>query len=269
MATPFTVGAVGAAFAAIAIALSGRLPPSTAGAVERHVVLAELFTSEGCSSCPPADRLLQQITSTSPVDGVEVIGLEEHVDYWDRLGWRDPFSSPAFTARQSDYAARAFRTTNIYTPQLVVDGAFETVGSDRADVRAAIANAAGRPAASVLVRATGTRDRVHVDIAVDVPPSVERRDTADVEIAVAEDGLTSRVGRGENGGRTLSHTAVVRSLITADAIPPAATTRIVTVDLPLAPEWRTTHLRVVGFVQERQSRRVLGAGAASLVTESR
>src|SRR5262245_52837901 len=113
----------------VAMAAAVRHSTSNVPAAARHVVVAELFTSEGCSSCPPADALLQQISSSSPVDGVQVLGLEEHVDYWDRLGWRDPFSSATFSNRQAEYAARSFRVGQIYTPQLIVDGDFESVGS--------------------------------------------------------------------------------------------------------------------------------------------
>ena len=92
-------------------------------------VLAELFTSEGCSSCPPADDLLRRLTDEQLVDGVEVVALSEHVDYWNRLGWTDPFSSQAFSARQQRYQ-RALRTDQIYTPQMVVNGRREAIGND-------------------------------------------------------------------------------------------------------------------------------------------
>src|SRR5690348_5680586 len=100
-------GSIGvAAVVGVTAAAHGDAPPTPPPA--RHVVVAELFTSEGCSSCPPADALLQRIAAQSPVDGVEILGLEEHVDYWDNQGWRDPFSSAAFTRRQNDYESRVF-----------------------------------------------------------------------------------------------------------------------------------------------------------------
>jgi hypothetical protein len=109
----------------------------------RTIVVAELFTSEGCSSCPRADEVLSQLVLRQPVRGVEVLGLGEHVDYWDRLGWRDRFSSALFSDRQSSYDARVFHTSQVYTPQIVVDGRLERVGSDVAAVQRAIAQAGG------------------------------------------------------------------------------------------------------------------------------
>ena len=269
MSTFTTIGSAAAA-AALTVAIAGAVRTSTSrrSTVARHVVVAELFTSEGCSSCPPADALLQQITSSSPVDGVEVLGLEEHVDYWDRLGWRDPFSHATFSNRQAEYAVRAFRFGQIYTPQLVVDGAFEAVGSDRNKVRAAIAAAASGPSASVSVAASTVGDRAHVEVAVDVPRHVERQSTANILVAIAEDGLATNVERGENRNRTLPHSAVVRSLSAIGSLPLDESGRSVRVDLPLAPEWRTDRLRVVGFVQERGSLRILGANATALGAQS-
>src|SRR6202789_3049880 len=99
-------------------------------AADRPVpVIVELFTSEGCSSCPAADRLLSRLEQTQPVSGAQVVAIEEHVDYWNQLGWTDPFSSPQFRARQNDYAV-AFRANNIFTPQMVVNGQTAFVGSD-------------------------------------------------------------------------------------------------------------------------------------------
>ncbi|MCU1263294.1 MAG: hypothetical protein JWO80_6179, partial [Bryobacterales bacterium] len=110
--------------------------PAALAAQTRTPVVVELFTSEGCSSCPPADKLLAEIERAQPVANAQVLVLSEHVDYWNRLGWRDPFSSVQFSQRQSDYSA-AFQKDGVYTPQMVVDGRAEFVGSNAGDAKAA------------------------------------------------------------------------------------------------------------------------------------
>jgi hypothetical protein len=232
------------------------------------VVVAELFTSEGCSSCPPADDLLRGLAASQPVDGVELVVLGNHVDYWDRLGWRDPFSSPVFSQRQSSYDAAVFRSNTIYTPQLVVDGTLQCVGSDATAVRRTVLEAAKQPKAAVTLSADvasgGSSAGARVRVQFDIPDAVRVSHAADIMVAVTESGLVSRVERGENRGRTMHHSAVVRSLTVAGTTDGRQRTAFAETVVPLAPEWKTADIRVVSFLQERDSRRILGGAAAPL-----
>jgi hypothetical protein len=167
-------------------------------------VVVELFTSEGCSSCPSADEALLRLETAQPVPGVEVIALGQHVDYWNRLGWKDVFSAPAYTQRQRRYA-EGFRTGS-YTPQAVVNGQYEFVGSRTAELAGTVAKAARAPQATVSVAAAGAGLQVRVS---NLPAGTK---PAEVLLAITESGLASKVGRGENAGRELRHAAVVREL---------------------------------------------------------
>ena len=230
-------------------------------------VLVELFTSEGCSSCPPADALLRTLADTQPIAGAEIIALSQHVDYWDQLGWRDRFSSAALTNRQQQYG-RAFNIDSIYTPQMVVDGHEEFVGSDASRARRAIGKALSAPHAvvSIALDLTGP-DRVAVSVTARDLPDVSHGDHAEIVVAVTEDQLRSEVRRGENKGRLLTHTAVVRELrVVRAATLPELSARS---ELTLAPDWQREHLRIVAFIQERASRRVLGAAAVPLPSARR
>jgi hypothetical protein len=265
MRTTFAVVTV-AALAAVGVWAAARelgqaARPSGAAPV---VVVAELFTSEGCSSCPPADDLLAELLRTQPVPGVTLVGLSEHVDYWDRLGWRDPFSSPRFTERQTEYDGRVSGGGRIYTPQIVVDGRVEVLGSDRAAVLRAIAAAAREPRAGVTLTVTPSGSRVHVAVAASAPPGLEWREPADLLVAIVEDGLVTSVKRGENQGRTLQHSAVTRRLDRAGTWKTASTPLDVSTTLRLDDDWNPARLRVVALLQERQRRRIVGAAAAPL-----
>jgi hypothetical protein len=244
--------------------------PVGVNAGTRAPVLVELFTSEGCSSCPPADGLLSRLEKTQPVPDAEIIPLSEHVDYWNRLGWADPYSSADFSERQRQYA-RAFRSHTIYTPQMVVDGQAEFVGSDTGAALDAIAKAARSPKASVqLTRvkdSVAAKDgQIRLQVRVENLPVVTRGDPAEVLLAITENNLQSSVPRGENAGRRLSHTAVVRKLSVlgrVDQATPFTTDSLVTV----AGGWKRSNLRAVVFVQGRASRRVLGAATITLAGE--
>jgi hypothetical protein len=240
-------------------------------------ILIELFTSEGCSSCPPADAALQRLHEKQPVPGVQLLVLSEHVDYWNNLGWRDPFSDELFSDRQSRYGNR------IYTPQAMVDGRVDVLGSDEQGIARAAGAAATEPhgeirlspcvhgvhnppdtsrtpqkkiffSAAPSVSAEGCVHGVHV-AATGLPP----HGPAQVLLAVVEDGLVSHVERGENAGRTLPHTAVVRALKGVGSIAASASQWSGDVEIPADTAWK--HPRLVVFVQDRESLRVLAAGS--------
>ena len=220
-------------------------------------VLVELFTSEGCSSCPPADALLSRLESTQPVSGADAIVLEEHVDYWDRLGWKDPFSSSAMSERQTEYG-QALGGRQIYTPQMIVDGRSEFVGnSENAALRAIrTAGAVAKPAVTLAWTSDG---KLNVNIAP--LTNASGGDTPHVFVAITENGLHSDVRRGENAGRSLQHRGVVRQLTNlakAETSSPGFSSAFA---VHTQPEWNRANLRAVVFVQEQRSRRVLAAAA--------
>jgi hypothetical protein len=219
-------------------------------------VLVELFTSEGCSSCPPADALLSRLDRTQPVSGANIIVLEEHVDYWDRLGWKDPFSSDAATARQNEYG-QAFGGHQVYTPQMIVDGRAEFVGSSDTDALRAIRSASqtAKPAIQ-LSWEQGDTLAIHVDPL----NNSGQRDGQQLFLVIVENMLHSDVKRGENAGRALEHNGVVRQLLPLGKIDAAAAGFSTTFAVRPAREWNRANLRAVVFVQER-SRHVLAAVA--------
>jgi len=220
-------------------------------------VLVELFTSEGCSSCPPADALLSRLGRTQPIPGADIIALEEHVDYWDRLGWRDPFSSEAATARQGEYG-EAFGGSQAYTPQMIVDGRTEFVGSSDMDALRAIRSASQAPKPAVQL--SWERDDV-LDVRVEPLTNASTREGAQLFLVVAENMLHSDVKRGENAGRALEHNGVVRQLLPLGKINTAPAGFSSNVAVHPASEWNLANLRAVVFVQERRSRHVLAVSA--------
>ena len=230
-------------------------------------VIVELFTSEGCSSCPPADEVLARLDRMQPVPGVEIIALSQHVDYWNRLGWADPYSSAQYSERQSEYA-RAFGRGDIYTPQMVVDGRMEFVGSNLDKARDAIAQSARSPKAAVQIARSPSpdnakKDQVRLKVRIENLPDSSAGDTAEVWLAVTENDLSSSVSRGENAGRKLAHSAVVRKL---SAIGRISSQDAFTADpvIDISKGWKRKDLRVVVFIQERKSRRMLGGAALAL-----
>jgi hypothetical protein len=236
-------------------------------AEDRRVpVIVELFTSEGCSSCPPADLLLARLERSQPVAGARIIALEEHVDYWNQLGWVDPFSAPHYRGRQNDYAL-AFHTENIYTPQMVVNGQVEFVGDDSNRAYQVIGAARQAPATLVDVKnAANAKDADLVDLSVQVTsPKSPKPRAADVYLAVTESDLETQVLRGENAGRRLRHAPVVRSFGIIGRIDPGGSSvGQITNTLRLPREWKRENLRAVVFVQEHDTFRITGAATSEL-----
>ena len=236
--------------------------PSTATV---STVLVELFTSEGCSSCPPADRLLAKLDETQPIDGVQIVALSEHVDYWDRFGWKDPFSSAQFTQRQTEYA-KALHIEDIYTPQMVVDGRTEFIGNSADAARAAIAKAASTPKAEMNLTITASNPKsVTLAAHIENLAAEANGDTADVMLAITESGLSSKVLRGENSGKELAHSVVTRKLVKIGSVTAKTFSAERAVELNSA--WKRQNLKAVVFVQERRGRRILGVAAIKLANQ--
>jgi hypothetical protein len=226
----------------------------------RSPVVVELFTSEGCSTCPPADALLARLEREQPIANAEVIALEEHVDYWNQQGWIDPFSSPEWTERQRVYVGR-FKQDAEYTPQMVVDGRTQFVGSKLQEAVRAVTAAAEQVKTNVEVhqaKSEGKQD-LRLNIKVGKLEGQTSGDTAEIWLAVSERELSSAVKGGENTGRELHHAAVLRLLRkvgTADAREATSFERIA--EIKWKSEWIRKNVIVVAMVQEKKSRQILG-----------
>jgi hypothetical protein len=229
----------------------------------RVPVVVELFTSEGCSSCPPADALLGRLEETQPVEGAEVFVLAQHVDYWNYIGWTDPFSSRESSERQGEYA-RAFKRDGVYTPQMVVDGREEFPGGNAARAFEAIGRAAREPKTKVTLTLEGSQPdgALRLSVRADSSPAPSEAGATEVLLAVTEGGLSSDVARGENTGRRLAHVGVVRRLTKLGEVGPGPFTAEPLVALEKG--WRRENLRAVVFLQQRASRRVVGAASIKL-----
>lgn len=228
----------------------------------RNPVLVELFTSEGCSSCPPADALLERLDRSQQVSGADLIVLSEHVDYWNDIGWKDPYSSHEYSERQSAYAAQ-FGLGSIYTPQMIVDGHFEFVGSDEPRAKEAIQNATKVTKTPVSISSRLSDEKMTVfHIETGPLPSSSTAESAGIFLAIADDSDESHVTRGENAGRTLKHVAVLRRLIRIGTVDKSAGfSREMKLDLNGKNQ---RNLRVAVIVQEADAGRVWGAGFARL-----
>lgn len=227
------------------LALSTSLPLSA-----QNPVVVELFTSEGCSSCPPADAVLLELSQQK--SGVPMILLGEHVDYWNYIGWTDRFSSKQFSERQGDYAKALH--AQVYTPQMVIDGREQFVGNDATEVQKRIAAAAALPKPAKVLLAWEGNSRLRVS--VQAPPQTK----GNVLLAITEDGLSTDVGKGENSGKMLHHATVVRSLKPIGNLNGGKFEQ--TIDGPRQGDWNPQKLKIAVLVQEPGSMKIIGAGVA-------
>lgn len=235
-------------FSVVFVSIVLASPGSTAQS--RKAVVVELFTSEGCSSCPPADALLRKLAENPSSAGAQVIPLGFHVDYWNHLGWKDRFSDAAWSRRQEGYA-RKFHLDGPYTPQMVIDGSSELVGNDQSGVTKAIAAAAAQPQPADVQLGLGADDKLAVKITA--PSSA----AGDVWLAVTENNLSNQVSAGENNGHTLRHSAVVREFRRVGTLQAGSFAQ--TIPIAIHPDWKRSDLLVSIFVQQAGQGPVLGA----------
>lgn len=242
----------GAALVLLAVAT---LVAHKAAAQDRTPILVELFTSEGCSSCPPVDAWLEQLDKAQPVPGAQLIVLSEHVDYWDHDGWKDPWSSAQLTQRQRAYG-QMLGLSDIYTPQVILDGNLEVHPWQQQQVKQSFARLAETAEVPVQLDAqpvvNGILDgRIHID-------GAGQKHSGQVFVAVALDHAASQVESGENNGRHLTHVAVVRTLVRVGKLEKGKN-----LDQPfqikLWPGADRDNIRVVAFVQEEGPGKIWGA----------
>jgi hypothetical protein len=228
------------------------------------VAVVELFTSQGCSSCPPADRLLTRLAADERFRG-RVIPLAFHVDYWDYIGWQDPFASPRWSERQRVYGRRAFRTNRIYTPQLVVNGRAECVGSREDQVLELVRRELARePAARVSLEAepAGEAGRLRVKVGARMLRKAAAGELV-LWVAVFESGLATPVKAGENASRQLRNDRVVRRLERAFALAgTAGAERQAELTIGIDKRWKWEGLGVAAFLQDPETLEIHGGAVA-------
>ena len=249
--------------AAFALPAEAQAPAATAAA---KPVVVELFTAEGCSDCPPAEAIAMKMEQ-QPLAGVDLIVLEEHVDYWNKYGWFDVFSSPDWTARQEQYGKLG--NGNPYTPEMVIDGEAGFAGTDMKKAQAAVDTAMASPETSVTIADAKVDPKGEGDFKVSVGPvqGGTPGDDAEVWLAVTEDGLHSAPNAGENSGHTLYHAAVLRYLHKiGEANAKGDTSFTGDARVKLNAKWNRANVNIVSFVQEKRSRKILGATATKLTS---
>jgi len=259
------------ALALILVVLAPRLGSGVVATPDKgdRTAVVELFTSQGCSSCPPADRLLAKLAHDPKSQG-KVIPLSFHVDYWNSIGWQDPFSSARWSDRQKIYGARAFHSNRIYTPQVVVNGRAECVGNDERQVMGKIGDALNQePAGRVTLALDPLTPDGHLTIKVGakMAHNANSGGTGDLDlwVAVYESGLSTSVKAGENASRVLRNDRVVRRFEKALTLPAAAgSEKSAEIVLGIDKRWKQDAIGVAAFLQNPSTLAIEGAASREL-----
>lgn len=219
------------------------------------VAVVELFTSEGCSSCPPADAVLTRLKREQPVSGVKIIPLSESVPYWDYIGWKDPYAKESFTTRQKEYCQK-FATDSLYTPQAVINGIAQTTGSNYSEILRLVG--ATSAATDITIDGSLVRydNRLKLNATLQLPTKLDKARLT-LTAFVVEDNLTSSVTRGENAGAKISHNNVVRDLLNLDQI--TTNNQVFTKTINLQPGWNTNNLSIVIIIQDKTTKAIHAA----------
>lgn len=223
---------------------------------KKTFVMLELFTSEGCPTCPPADANLASIEREQSFAGTEVVTLALHVDYWNSVSWKDVYSSPLFSRRQKLYE-QALKIDQSYTPQMVVDGRFEFTGVNMTKARKSITDAAKIQKASIEMTAANEKLKIKIN---DAPAHQD----ASIFLAITEDKLTSNRKINKTSDKNPAHVSVVRNLTPIGMLTAAQTSLELETALQIQPDWKRENLKIVVFIQENTSRKILGVSRIGL-----
>ena len=220
-------------------------------AAKKSFVLLELYTSEGCPTCPPADANLARLEREQPIADTEIITLALHVDYWNSVTWKDVYSSPLFSRRQQIYS-RALKVNQNYTPQMIVDGRHEFAGNNLAKAHKAIDEAAKISKAAIEITSNGAGYKIEIT-------DITAHENATVFLAITEDNLASNRKSELQPSKKVQLVSVVRELKSLGMLAAPQTNLEIETILQIQSNWKKENLKLVVFVQENASRRILGA----------
>ena len=220
------------------------------------IAVIELFTSQGCSSCPSADRLLSRTINDAKVNGKKIFALSFHVDYWNRLGWRDPFSSMEYSQRQSEYAS-LMNLNSVYTPQMIVNGSHELIGSDEGNLKDAIRESLQATPEAAFKTLSATIQNAN-------PPSLKyslngNYTNCKINFALVSLTETTYIKKGENGGLTLTNENVVRQFVSVPA------TKEGEISFKSSPVPLVNNLAIVAYIQNLNDSKIIGAASAEII----